>query len=336
MSIKLLPIPSERTRAPRLFVVVPNTLCMLGRETFLVKVDWDDDDWPVFNGGRNITLLTEGRDSLAKSAEPGDVSVEWQADLSRANLELGWYQKSEWRSSHPITLPCQPLELTLALTDTPLKRSYSLSDRPGYLRLWGNCYDLSSPEAPAMLLRKQTSYWQAFEATMEFGSQRAGCEAGVVLWWSQFSYATIGVRIGGILSDSERPHVVSRTPKGKPGEFSVRLPRQTSWIMGREADMFLAQTTSSDISADLERTSTTAVAVRLSLACEGSQYRLSLDQGQEGGQTSVSCSAEALTITPPIGGSFTGVMFGVYSFGRGEPVLDPADFSNIRVSTRAA
>lgn len=187
-----------------------------------------------------------------------------------------------------------------------------------------------------MLLRKQTSYCQTFEATMEFGSQRVGCEAGLVLWWSQFSYATIGIRIGGTLNDSERPHVVSRTPMGKPGGFSVRLPQQRLWTMGSEADMFLAQTTSSDISPNLARTSKQTVVAKLSLACEGSQYRLSLDQGPGAEQTNASCSAEELTIMPPIGGSFTGVMFGVYSFGRGEPVLDPADFSDIRVSTRAA
>ncbi|KAK7713289.1 hypothetical protein SLS64_004538 [Diaporthe eres] len=172
----------------------------LGRETFLVKVDWVDD-WPIFNEGKNITLLTRGRDSQVERLRPGDVPLEWQADLKRSNLELGWYQKN-----------------------TPLKQSYSLTERPGYLRLWGNCYDLSSPEAPAMLLRKQTSYFQTFEVTMEFSTQRLGCEAGIVLWWSQFSYATIGIRCGGIVSDPERPHFVFRIPKGRPGEFQVRLP----------------------------------------------------------------------------------------------------------------
>jgi hypothetical protein len=39
--------------------------------------------------------------------------------------------------------------------------------------------------------------------------------------------------------------------------------------------------------------------------------------------------SQLLTRSPPIGGAFTGVMFGVYSFGMMEPVLDPADFSVI-------
>lgn len=70
----------------------------LGRETFLVTVDWEDD-WPVFNEGKNVTLKTKGRSSM------GSVSTNalhtWQADLSKATLELGWYQKSKlsfiWR-----------------------------------------------------------------------------------------------------------------------------------------------------------------------------------------------------------------------------------------------
>lgn len=75
-----------------------------------------------------------------------------------------------------------------------------------------------------MLLRKQTSFFQTFEVAMEFNTQQVGAEAGLVLWWSQFSYATIGVRLGEILDDSGRPHVVCRTPKGRPGEFHVRNP----------------------------------------------------------------------------------------------------------------
>lgn len=83
-------------------IILTDLLCTLGRETFLVKVDWVDD-WPVFNEGRNITLLTRGRDSQVERGEPDDVPLEWQADLKRADLELGWYQKSEWSPTHRYT-----------------------------------------------------------------------------------------------------------------------------------------------------------------------------------------------------------------------------------------
>lgn len=53
-------------------------------------------------------------------------------------------------------------------------------------------------------------------------------------------------------------------------------------------------------------------------------YELSISVGDN--SVPVKVLAKELTVAPPVGGAFTGVMFGVYSFGRGEPVLDPADF----------
>lgn len=69
---------------------------------------------------------------------------------------------------------------------------------------------------------------------------------------------------------------------------------------------------------------------KIAIACQGSRYGLSL---QQSGTTMAqsTCYAEDLTITPPVGGAFAGVMFGLYAFGRGEAVLDPADFTEIRV-----
>jgi hypothetical protein len=58
-----------------------------------VKVDWVDD-WPVFNDGQNITLLTKGRDAISQNLQHL-----WKADLHRSDLELGWYQKSKSRRS---------------------------------------------------------------------------------------------------------------------------------------------------------------------------------------------------------------------------------------------
>lgn len=84
-------------------MTLTNVVGILGRETFLVKVDWVDD-WPVFNEGRNITLLTRGRDTLVERAKPDEVPTTWHADLTRCNLELGWYQKSERLSSLPSCL----------------------------------------------------------------------------------------------------------------------------------------------------------------------------------------------------------------------------------------
>lgn len=72
----------------------------------------------------------------------------------------------------------------------------------------------------------------------------------------------------------------------------------------------------------------------LVLHCKGAEYALGVRQGAS--EIHGTFRAEDLTVLPPVGGAFAGVMFGVYAVGQGEPVLDPADFSNIRVVDHAA
>ncbi|KAI0109160.1 glycoside hydrolase family 43 protein [Nemania sp. FL0031] len=255
----------------------------MGRESFLVQVDWIDD-WPVFNGGHNITLSTTSRTLVAQDIahiKSGD--VKWQADLSQRKLELGWYQKN-----------------------TPLKQCYSLSERPGYLRLFGNCYDLDSPEAPAMLLRKQSSYTESFEVKMQFNPRKAGYEAGIVLWWSQYSYATYGLTLRESSDGKQTPMVVSRAPNGKTGEMTVRYASLTYC--------------KDDIAHKIPPDET----IRLRIEATPTTYDLSF--ALQNYESSYRVEAKDLTVMPPIGGAFCGVMFGIYSFGHLEPVLDSADF----------
>lgn len=201
----------------------------------------------------------------------------------------------------------------LTAIDTPLKPSYSLTERPGYLRLWGNCYDLSSPEAPAMLLRKQTAYFQTFEVTLEFDPRRVGYEAGIVLWWNHFSYATMGVTFVAPANGKEARTVVARNATGQAGVMRTTYP-----LSSRQG------------SPETLQLSLLPQPVKLLIICQGSKYFLVLEQlGIE--QARITCSAGDLTVLPPVGGAFAGVLYGIYAFGRGEPVLDPADFTAIGV-----
>lgn len=271
----------------------------MGRESYLVKVDWVDD-WPIFNEGRNVTLETRGRQEvkqLVAAVQPGD--LKWSADLERQDLELGWYQKSKY---------CHVLLHELSLTwdlDTPLKQSYILTERPGFLRLYGNCYDLSWPEAPAMLLRKQSSYSETFHAKLRFRPTQTGYEAGAVLWWSQYSYASIGITLLRRPDGQQERTVIYRAPTGRAGKLKE-------------------YTQQSKESVD------TSEPVELRIEARPTEYRLSLASG--GDRQEFSVPAADLTVVPPVGGSFCGTMFGIYSFGKGEPVLDPADFSDICVT----
>lgn len=67
----------------------------------------------------------------------------------------------------------------------------------------------------------------------------------------------------------------------------------------------------------------------LELHCRGKQYTLGVKQGSE--QAYATLAAPDLITMPVHGAAFAGVLFGMYSFGKGEPVLSPADFTEIRV-----
>ncbi|ORY54556.1 glycosyl hydrolase [Pseudomassariella vexata] len=259
----------------------------VGRETFLVKVDWVDD-WPVFNDGKNVTLVTHGRNPAKQLlAQTKPDNIKWRADLDQSLLGLGWYQKN-----------------------TPLKQCYTLTERPDFLRLYGNCYDLTWPEAPAMLLIKQSSYTESFHAKMEFGPSQPGYEAGVVLWWSQYSHATMGITLQELPNGDQVRTAICRKPTGHAGVME-------------ETGCRLASTQKQGLVG-------VSMTTELHIETQPTGYKLSL-RANDGVKLEVEFPASNLTVMPPVGGAFTGVMFGLYSFGKGEPVLDPADFSEIYV-----
>lgn len=59
-----------------------------------MTVDWEDN-WPVFDKGKNISILTIGRGNMATKTQ----EKTWVADLSHDTLELGWYHKSKCASN---------------------------------------------------------------------------------------------------------------------------------------------------------------------------------------------------------------------------------------------
>lgn len=69
---------------------------IVGRETFLVHVEWEND-WPVINGGKKIALQSTG---------PGlyqhEILVSWRDEFSGSQLQLGWYRKSVHANENPV------------------------------------------------------------------------------------------------------------------------------------------------------------------------------------------------------------------------------------------
>ncbi|KAL2811878.1 glycosyl hydrolase [Aspergillus granulosus] len=147
-------------------------LSQLGRETFLAPVEWRDDGWPVVNGGKRIGIEMEiNCDSLSQGQVEQQHRTSWRDDFSTPDLQLSWYRLR-----------------------TPLKREYSLTDNPGSLSLYGNAYRIYDSECPSMLLQKQPELSVDWRVGLRFAPTNALEEAGTAIWWSQFAYASIGLR----------------------------------------------------------------------------------------------------------------------------------------------
>jgi hypothetical protein len=160
-----------------------------------------------------------------------------------------------------------------------------------------------------MLLRKQTSLNETFHTRMEFDPQQPGYEAGITVWWSQYSYATIGITLVELPDGKRVRTVVFRQPSGVNGAINTIYP-------------LIASDTS-------EKSAEVASQVDLKIEAQPTSYKLTLLS--EGENKEFHFPTRDLTISPPVGCVFAGVLLGLYSVGKGEPVLDPADFSDIYI-----
>lgn len=104
---------------------------------------------------------------------------------------------------------------------TPYKSRYSLRERPGYLRIYGNYMNLTEVASPAVYLRKQTDFNATWSTSLEYypGEQDVG-EAGAVLWLTEQYNQAIGVR--SCDSDPANRCIVTTTNTGTNLTFVVR------------------------------------------------------------------------------------------------------------------
>lgn len=149
---------------------------------------------------------------------------------------------------------------------------------------------------------------------MQFNPSHPGYEAGVTVWWNQYSYATIGISLVELANGEQVRTVVYRQPTGTAGVIKTVQP--------------LVQTSGNGESAAVPDG-----AVDLRVETQPTGYTLTLTS--VGVSETFSFSTSDLTVMPRVGGAFCGVLFGIFSFGKGEPVLDPADFSEIYIQEGA-
>ncbi|KAK0486565.1 glycoside hydrolase family 43 protein [Armillaria novae-zelandiae] len=147
-----------------------------GRQTFLFPVTWEDG-WPVFNGGRPLSLHMEG---VLEDKSP---LSSYSDGFTSATLDNSFY-----------------------FVRNPYKAFHSLTDRPGYLRLKANGYALGDRDSAAIITRKQTAYEETFETILEFSPGTNLTEAGLSVFYGDMMHNDIG-----ITGDSGKRYIVTRT-----------------------------------------------------------------------------------------------------------------------------
>ena len=244
-----------------------NRVSPLGRETFLMPVEWTEDGWPIL--GENRRILPQGPGPALPRAPLAEKPV--RDDFSSETPGLEWN-----------------------FVRDPEPSRYSLSARPGWLRLLGAAATLGTHAPQTLLLRRQRHFDLRAATLMEFAPARNGEEAGLVLRMTDELHADFCV----VRENGTARLVLRRTdPKSCREISNVPAPKG---------------------------------AVELCVVADAENYRF-LWKGSDG-TSGEAGSIPAADITVEAswakGGvmCFTGMMIGVYATGNGSDSTTPADF----------
>ena len=234
----------------------------LGRETCLAPVTWDADGWPVVNGTGTVTT---------EMAVPTLPLHPWEPEPVRDNFDAA--------TLHP----------TWNFLRNPVAEDWSLTARPGWLRLRGSAVTLNECESPAFVGRRQQHFTCTATTLLEFSPTREGDEAGLTVLMNEAHHYEIGIT----LRDGARRVFVRR----RIGDLTAITAEQTI----PDGPVVLQVSADKDTYTFACGTDTTTLAPLATGMC---RY-----------------------LSSEVAGGFTGIYFGLYATGNGQPSTAPADFA---------
>jgi hypothetical protein len=164
------------------------------------------------------------------------------------------------------------------------------------------------------------------------------------LWWNYFTFTSVGIRLSGSVDvdgKMQQKRVVRLArPKTSPNHQPVEVELSTddadvTLFISSERDVYrfgyreeIARVFSpepkiiDDGLSDIEEEEDSVPASRPQSSDMRNITWLGAVQNQH------------MTLDPPVGAAFTGMMFGLYAFGELQPCLDPADFAYAEIIDR--
>ncbi len=237
----------------------------LGRETFLAPVTWSDDGWFHVNQDGTVELDMEV-DAIADGLPPQGWEPEPpRDDFDAVSLSLCWNFLRE-----------------------PRVAKWSLTERPGWLRLKGLANNLDSLDAVTFVGRRQQHFDCTASTLLEFDPQVDGEEAGLTVFMNEQHHYEIGVT----------------RDKGNCVIFVRRCIGDLSAVVAREV---IAET-----------------AITLQIAATDDVYSFSYRVGDQPAQALATGATRFLS--SEVAGGFTGVYIAMYATGNGQASTAPADF----------
>jgi len=235
----------------------------LGRETFLSPLTWAEDGFPVIGDNGRVSLDMQTPLALQPAtAEPA------RDDFTAPKLGLEWNYLR-----------------------TPDLSSYSLDERPGFLRLRGSAAGLDDVASPSWVGRRQCHFAARAAACVEFRPESARDEAGLVVRMNEGHHYEIFVTRRG-----DGAHVVLR--------------RRIGSLQAEVASRALSANESS----------------RLVLAVDADRNEYVFSCGPSIDELAPLGSGETRYLSTEVAGGFTGVYLAMYATGNGAPSAHPADF----------
>jgi len=233
----------------------------LGRETFLVPVTWSEDGWPKI-----------GTDGIVKEEYPAPNLPQhiWEKEPIRDNFD-----------SPSLRLPWNFLR-------NPHAEDWSLTTRPGFLRLNGSKISLKEKDSPAFICRRQTAFNIAVSTKIYFTPTAPNEEAGLVI------------------RGNDKNHY----------DFLITLSEGKRVVMFREYLQDKVITTKYKEIPDGD--------VILRINATELEYQFSAQL--EGKTPEAVATAFTKNLSTEVIGGFTGVFIGMYASGNGENNQNPADF----------
>ena len=138
-----------------------------GRETFLAPVKWDENGWPVVNGNGAISIDMDVPTLPQAPVAAKPVRTEFDAP------ELGL----EWN-----------------YIGAPRTGNYSLTERPGWLRLHASPVSINNSNSPTWVGRRQQQIDFTATAKLDAAGLNDGDEAGLTVYMCTSSHYDASVR----------------------------------------------------------------------------------------------------------------------------------------------